>query len=97
MPGSLTDTLSLGTAGATDKYDIGTQPPGLNMYLGEVLVSKAMALDVSNGCPQPISEDRHLGEDPISGAMALDVSNFGPQGHGQVKYCLGDNVNSLHP
>ena len=84
-------------ARAPDEYDIGAQPPGLNVYLGEVLVSKARALDVSNVCPQPISVDRHLGEDPISGAMALDVSNFGPQGHGQVKYCLGDNVNSLHP
>ena len=79
------------------EYDIGAQSSGQNVYLGEVLAAKARAPDVSNGCPQPISEDRHLGEDPISGALALDVSNFGPQGHGQVKYCLGDNVNSLHP
>ena len=52
------------------EYDIGAQSSGQNVYLGEVLTSKA---------------------------MALGVTNFGPQGHGQVKYCLGDNVNSLHP
>ena len=61
----------------------------------------------------PTSQDRNLGEYDIGAqssgqnvylgevltykAMGHGVTNIGPQGHGQVKYCLGDNVNSLHP
>ena len=39
-------------AGAPDEYDIGAQPPGLNVYLGEVLTYKAMGHGVTNIGPQ---------------------------------------------